>query len=419
MSSAFATRRNHWIKRRGYELSYFRIPDENPVVGDFGRSSDGLPPNAQFYKPATEASRYGIVFRTCDISTGSKFVGSRYRSPSRLTRRNPARIHGITNGFGERSSVHSCPQLRSSCQQLPFHGTTTGTFLLSSGTTQGISITETPVCGYNGQTLIGSLSASDAFICLWRQKGAAGSWVIIVDLTLMTRGRKKLKDARIEGFRCEAPAEVTVIPGNQTVRAGDDVYFTCQTDCMAGLNFTWVQPNPATSSVETWTLENLFREDTQGFLSNYNRSCVSVLRLTRVSVLDSGSYTCEVTAPHMPSGTHTAFLTVTSNAGQKDNVITTSARPSSDGLGEVDYVYLLPSHHENDGDVQPVFKQDETKYYENNDGFSDTNDADGYETIPDYYNAQAEVDFVRNRTGSRAAEDNIENHQYETIPDYV
>ncbi|XP_019641249.1 PREDICTED: uncharacterized protein LOC109482848 [Branchiostoma belcheri] len=285
-------------------------------------------------------------------------------------------------------------------------------------------------------------------------------------------------------FRCQKPAGVKVVPGNQTVRAGDGVSFTCQTDCMAGLNFTWVQPNRTTSSVETWTLEDLFGEDRRGFLSNYNRSCVSVLRLTRVSVLDSGSYTCEVTAPHMPTGTDTAFLTVTSNAGQKDNIITTSARPSSDGLEEVDYVYLLSSHDKNDLVIQPVtlhinvtivcshvvtvvaitsvlylclrkrnkwlknFVQvsdvsgvqsaillsgvqtsapvlkkgwNSLQVYENDNEFSDVNAANGYETIPDYYNAQAEVDFVRNRTGSRsrATEDDIENHQYETIPDYV
>ncbi|XP_019641250.1 PREDICTED: uncharacterized protein LOC109482850 [Branchiostoma belcheri] len=299
--------------------------------------------------------------------------------------------------------------------------------------------------------------------------------------------------ATVEDFRCQEPAVVKVVPGNQTVRAGDGVSFTCQTDCMAGLNFTWVQPNSTTSSVETWTLEDLFREDRREFLSNYNRSCVSVLRLTRVSVLDSGSYTCEVTAPHMPSGTDTAFLTVTSNAGQKDNIITTSARPSSDGLKEVDYVYLLSSHDKNDLVIQPVtlhinvtivcshvvtvvaiafvlylclrsernkwlknfvqvsdvsgvqaaillsgiqtsapvlnkgwnslqvFERNESNHYENDDEFSDVNAANGYETIPDYYNAQAEVDFVRNRTGSgsRATEDDIENHQYETIPDYV
>eukprot|EP00058_Branchiostoma_floridae_P022973 XP_002608463.1 hypothetical protein BRAFLDRAFT_96599 [Branchiostoma floridae] len=346
--------------------------------------------------------------------------------------------------------------------------------------------------------ILQTAAACDCKLWGYRQLTSKAWDIRCADKYLMVE--RQLKDTPLEDLRCQAPI-IKVFPGNQTARVGDDLSFTCQADCLEGLRFTWLQTNRNTSnwSVETWKLEDLFRENTQGFISHYNRSCVSVLRLRRVSAHDTGSYTCQVTAPHMASGSDTAFLTVndsynvvsavselvsyntTSSFRQKDDKIITPARPS------IDYIYLLPSHDENSLIVQPVtlhiivtvvcshvvtmiaiasvlflcslkrnrrlknvaemsdfkgvkaaiiqsglqasavsfnaglsspqaFQHNQCNLYENDNEVSNTNVANGYEMIPDYYNAQAEVDFVQNPT---TTEDNIENHQYETIPDYV
>ncbi|CAH1249603.1 Hypp8644 [Branchiostoma lanceolatum] len=170
-----------------------------------------------------------------------------------------------------------------------------------------------------------------------------------------TGSYKLIQDVRWDDLTCASP-DVTVTANNGTVT--DNVSFTCQTDCLEGLTFSWIEPNGDHRSSSYQYSENY----THVSKASCKGSNITRLETKRMcySVLD------------IPPGNGTEAIAACMDKCQGEHQIDDG---QSDAGSEND---TSGGHYENDDQVSD--KGDARDgHYENDDQISDAGDArDGH-----------------------------------------
>ncbi|CAH1243862.1 Hypp7152 [Branchiostoma lanceolatum] len=139
-----------------------------------------------------------------------------------------------------------------------------------------------------------------------------------------------IQDVHWDDLMCASP-DVTVIADNGTVTG--NVSFTCQTDCLEGLTFSWIAPNGDRRSSSYQYSKNYTHVSTLSCKGSNitrletKRMCYSVLNIAPTGNGTEGMYTCKVKAAHTHNACASAvYQGVTAN--DMDQPDTTTTKPS-------------------------------------------------------------------------------------------